>query len=776
MNKIIGMAHFELGNFSQAEQYLEEYAKTASKLTKEEFYHIAYSQYQSGKYDESLSNFKEISQLKDELGTMANYYIAEIYLRKKDSKAAQTAFYKLSKNAVIKKLKEDAQFNYALLSYELGEERNAINTIKTIRHGHPHFEDAQKLLVEILKNTSDYLAAIDLIEKLPNKTPELESIYQRLAYKQAVVDYNDGRSIDALRYFSIAASNPTDSELVAKSLFWQANLHYEQEKKSQAARLLEELLEVFSSDESLKKLPTHSRAHYLQGYVLWDREQYEPSLAHFRESIKTEDHLSTLQKADAHTRIADVYLLKNNYVKSNENYLQALRNNVNNDYAAYQLGIVAGLQKEPIDRILILEEFLENYPNSEYRDNALFDIADTYLAMNRLNYAIQTLDDFESEFSYQSPLSEKALLRRGLISYNLGNVNEAIKAYSKVFELNPTGEEKKEALIALEELYVNELNDPNSYFKIAEGLGGIKLDEFDKDSISFHLAYELFRDGEYFNAITNFDKYKNNYKKGFFIVPAYYYSAEAYSLQKEYNQAVTSYEWVVNNGKSEYYLKALKKAALINYNHAQDYSKAFNYYSKLIEEEKIMDLEYISAALICANLSSKQDAVIKYANLLVQQEDATDEQKATAYFYLGKASYNSNSIDEAIMAYNKVVMLAKNNKAAEASYALSKIFYDRGNLDQAETQALETTKRANNYPFWVAKSLLLLTDIYIDRSDPYNARAAAEAIIENYKESPDIISEAQRKIEKINQLEESSNRILEEQPSDQIQLDTLKRN
>ncbi|HSF89239.1 MAG TPA: hypothetical protein VLA46_07470, partial [Saprospiraceae bacterium] len=68
--------------------------------------------------------------------------------------------------------------------------------------------------------------------------------------------------------------------------------------------------------------------------------------------------------------------------------------------------------------------------------------------------------------------------------------------------------------------------------------------------------------------------------------------------------------------------------------------------------------------------------------------------------------------------------------------------------------------RANvGYPFWVAKSLMLLSDIQFNAGDLMNARAIMEAITENFTGDEVIMKEASEKLEKIKQAEENQSRI-----------------
>ena len=104
---------------------------------------------------------------------------------------------------------------------------------------------------------------------------------------------------------------------------------------------------------------------------------------------------------------------------------------------------------------------------------------------------------------------------------------------------------------------------------------------------------------------------------------------------------------------------------------------------------------------------------------------------------------------------------------------LSKIRYDQGDLTEAAKLASEANERNGAYPFWIAKSLILTSDIYTDKGDLLNGRAAIEAVIENFKSDESLLAEAHIRLDKIKQLELQSSRIRTNNPEGIIELDTI---
>ena len=68
-------------------------------------------------------------------------------------------------------------------------------------------------------------------------------------------------------------------------------------------------------------------------------------------------------------------------------------------------------------KIEMLNSFLQVYPKSSYRDDAMYELANTYVAANKQDLALKTFDRLISEYRNGS-YTAKSILRQGLIYYN----------------------------------------------------------------------------------------------------------------------------------------------------------------------------------------------------------------------------------------------------------------------------------------------------------------------------------------------------------------------
>jgi len=145
---------------------------------------------------------------------------------------------------------------------------------------------------------------------------------------------------------------------------------------------------------------------------------------------------------------------------------------------------------------------------------------------------------------------------------------------------------------------------------------------------------------------------------------------------------------------------------------------------------------------------------------------ASQDHKATANFYIGKIEFDKNSHDSALAAFNQVIELSDNEQTAEARYLVAYIYYKKRELNVAKQLCVNATRESSSYIYWVAKSVILLSDVLSEQGDLFNARAALEGLLENYDEDAELVSIAQKKLEQLITKEQSSSRIREDHTDD----------
>ena len=771
VNQLVGQAYFEKGDYRKALPYLEYYADNAKQLRAEDLYQLGYVHYQDKNYQQAIIRLEELGTLDSEMGQSAMYALADSYLKIGNKTGARNAFRAASRMDYDDDIQEESNFNFAKLSYELNFDREAITALEKIDPSSSFHAEAQTLLSSIFLNTRDYDNALATIEKLPNLSPALKETYQKVAYFKGIQLYREGEFEEAKKRFNQSLENPIDNRTKALSYYWLGEIAHQEEDFQTSTREINKFLAL---SKNLKNLPDESSVHtanYIQGYNYLEQEDYNGALGYFERAatgIKNNalfiSNPIVAQKiqGDAILRSGDAYFKRNQYDNALEYYNTAVdQNHTGFVYALYQKAIIEGLKGNQTNKIIALDDLVENHPNSEYADNALMQLGITYLEISKLDKASQPLKELLEKYP-NSNLRNQALLKLGLISYNQGSLEEAANYYKQVFGNNPTEKEGEAALTALEEIYVDDLAQPDVYFAFLETIPGYKVEADEKESINFKAAASQYENGNYKKAIISLNNYIRLYPAGKNIIKAYFYRGDAHTAEKEYSEALRDFEKVIDKGNSSYYVKALDKAAIIAYYHEEDYEKSYDLYNKLESATDKVDtrLEAQEGALSSAYLIGNSEAVLNYADKVLKNPDVTTEQRALANFYLGKIAFDKEDYLDALRAFNEVTRTSNNEETAEARYLIAYIYYVQRDLEVAEQITLNAQSESSEYPYWAGKSIILLADILAEKGDVLNARAVLEGWIESYTEDEELLNIARKKLEALKAREASSNRLI----------------
>ncbi len=772
IHQLIGQAYFENGDYQNALPFLEYYEDKSNKLREEDFYQLGFVQYQNQKYKACIPNFKELDKTDSEMGQSAMFYLADAYLRTGDKASARNAFLKVSRLKYDEALREDALFNYAKLSAELHFDRDAIAALQRFQPTSKYYGQSQELLSETLINTKDYKSAIHIIENLETQTPRIKEAYQKVCYYQAIKEYSARNDVEALKYFKKSLQVPIDAKIKALATFWPGEIYYHQKNYGSSKSELSKFLTLASDLADLPPASSLATAYYTQGYNYLKTKDFVTALKNFEQSIEEirkdgsmKDLLANQILPDAYLRAGDCNFKRNKYALALSHYNEAIALQAPGfEYAIFQKAVIHGLQGKSQEKIYALENLVENYPNSAYADDALLEMGETYQDIGAFEEALVPLQHLVTKYRGKSTLINQAYLHLGLITYNLGDPEKALVYYKKIFENNPSSKEAKDALAAIEEIYVEDLGKPDEYVAFVESIPGYKVSGSERDSLNYLVAERLYENAEYERAVGAFGEYLAKYPKGFYVLDAYYNRGECHSILKNFDQALPDYEFVIGRGQSRFYLFALEKAALISYNHAQQFEKSFEYFSKLESLTNDPQLKFTAqlGAMRSAYRSGDRRATVQYADKVMKNESASAEERAVAQFYQGKILFEDKEYDRALALFEKVVANSNDENTAEARYLQANIFYLQGDFDQAEEYCRISYSESGSYPYWVAKSLILLGDILLEKEDYFNAKAALEAVIDNFTDDQELVEIAREKVKQIEALEAKANRIIDE--------------
>ena len=90
---------------------------------------------------------------------------------------------------------------------------------------------------------------------------------------------------------------------------------------------------------------------------------------------------------------------------------------------------------------------------------------------------------------------------------------------------------------------------------------------------------------------------------------------------------------------------------------------------------------------------------------------------------------------------------------AEAKYQLANAYFQFGSIEMAEEEVMSFTQMQTTQQYWLAKGLILLSDINVQRGDLFQAKQYLLAFQSNYPHQDDIPAIITQKLQEIQALE-----------------------
>ena len=239
MNQLLGHAHFERGEFTEALPYLEAYVNKTKKVRREDLYELSYCYYQAKQYPKAIEGFKQLSGKEDTLSQHAMYMLGDAYLKTGQKSNARNAYLFCASNSSNSALKEVSKYNYAKLSYELGYQDEALNSLQSFLTEYPnstYTKEAKELLVSVLANTSNYADALNLLQTVDKPSENVKKLYPRILFGRATEYINDGRLTEADALLDKALKDPANAAILPYINFWKGEIAYRNNKIDDAIR------------------------------------------------------------------------------------------------------------------------------------------------------------------------------------------------------------------------------------------------------------------------------------------------------------------------------------------------------------------------------------------------------------------------------------------------------------------------------------------------------------------------------------------------------------
>ena len=746
LSKIIGESYFNLESYSEAILYLKDYKGNRGKWNNVDYYQLGYAYYKQNDFESAISEFNKIIDGDNSVAQNAYYHLGESYINLDKKQEALNAFRNASQMDYDLKIQEDAWLNYAKISYEIGNPYESVPQVLTSyldTYPETSFKvDIETLLIDSYITSKNYKEAIKLLDN--KKSFENRVAYQKVAFYRGVEMYNEGDYTNAKDLFNKSIKEAKDPVFTSRATFWKAETDYHLNNFDEALigfKQFEQQGEAFAVKEI-------NNIDYNIAYTYFKLKNYSKATEYFQTFVNNRKD-DKLRLNDAYLRLGDGYFVSSDYNNAISAYDKAIAiNEIESDYATFQKTMSYGFSGEGSKKIVGLKSFIANYPRSSLRDDAMYELANSYIKTNETDKAMAMYDRLNLEYK-NSVFISKALLRQGLSYYNANDNERALNKFKNVANDYPSTEEANQAVATARLIYID-LGRVEDYAAWVKTLDFIDVTDAELDNTAYLAAEKQYLNTNTDSAIRQFNKYLNEFPNGIHALKSHFYIAELYSKKELPDNARPHYEYVINKQKGEFTEQAIVKLSEI-YLGDKNWDQAIPLLRRLESEADYpQNITYAQSNLMNAYYQKENyTEAVNYAEKSLQNSKIDNKVKSDAQIIIARSAIKTGNESKAKEAYAEVEKIATGALAAEALYYNAYFKNKEGRHESSNTTVQKLARDYSSYKYYSSKGLVLMAKNYDALSDAFQATYILESVISNFSQFDDVISEAQQELKRI---------------------------
>jgi tetratricopeptide (TPR) repeat protein len=753
ISKIVGESYFNLKKYEEAIPYLKIYRGKRGKWNNTDYYQLGYAYYKQNDYENAVKYFNRIIDQKNNVSQNAYYHLGECYLNLEKKPEALNAFKSASEMSFNLKVKEDAALNYAKLSYEEGNPYQSVaEVLQDYLKNYPkskHYSEINELVVTSYLHQQDYKGALTYLSKKKSKVNK-ELTYEVSLYRGMQL-FNQNKLADALPLF-VEGKKSSTPEILIRASYWKAETDY----------LLENFQKGFDEFTAFKKninskdLEEFQLIDYNLGYCAFKLKEYEKSIALFQSFLKTSNNDITLND-DATIRLGDGYFATKEYKKAIKHYKKIIDNfGTDGDYAQYQAAMSYGFLDENNQKIDALKALIKNYEITSLKDDALFQLGNTFATIKNNSAAHDAYKIILEKFP-KSGYVPRTLLRKGLLYFNDNEDEKALISYKKIASNYPNTPEAKQAVFNARNVYVDTGNI-DEYADWIKTLKFVDITDDELDNTMFEAAENKYLDNKSEKAIEGFQKYNKRFPEGAHALKSNYYLAQLLVSNNQEDKAISNYQYVISQNLSEFSEESLNKLSQI-YLEKEAWKKAIPLLVRLEQEANYQQNILFAQSNLMKGYYQSEDyeKAVLYAQKLLTKDKIDANVEYDAKIIIARSAFKTDDMQTAEEFYFVLQRNATGEVKAESLYYNA--YFQNSNKEYTESNKTiqDLTSNYSAYKYWGAKALVLMAKNYYALKDAYQATYILENVAKNFTDYEDVVSEAKSELEKIKANEAKTN-------------------
>lgn len=747
LHRMIGEIYYQDSIYDKAAYHLEQYHKLrvakGRQILRNDLYLLGISNYSIEQYSQAINYLKQVKQENDSISESTCLHLGHSYLRANNLEKAILAYAAAIQFDINPILREEAMYNYVQATYlqnsALGENITAFQTFIQEYPKSRYIDRVYALMADIYLTSKNYQAALDALLEIQQPSEKVLLTCQYLRYQMAVDAFLQNDMNNALKWaieLIEKEANTTDHKTEAYYLCAQA--YYQLQQYPQTI----EQINLYQQQPNIAHSENQKTAIYLKAYALFNQKQYTSAEPVYREYISLLANNTSNTYLDALNRLGDCLFHSRHFQDACDTYAQVAQlNSFGADYALLQSGYARGLMHQYAEKVKVLTSLTQQYPNSDYADDALYEIARSELQQEHNMEAINAYQTLLEKYP-NSTHTAKASLELGMTYRTLKQYDKAIHAFKHTISTYIGSEESYSALEGIEQILV-ETNRVDEYIAYTKTLTNINMEVISNEDSLIYVTAELqYMMGNYQQAIAGLNTYLTSFcPGGRYCTNATYYAANSFYQLKQNEQAIEHFCTLADMQGNPYIEEACMRVAELS-SDKQEYRTALYYYQRMSEvaSSSSKRITALIGMLRCSHhLVEENNTTIDIATRLLNEPTLDSIVRNEALYYRAKAYIKNEQYESAIDDLIPVAQEVRTARGAEAKYLIAECQYHMEDINSAEEVIMSFTKQQTSHQYWLAKSLILLADINVKRNELFQAKQYLLALQKNYRVQEDDI-------------------------------------
>ncbi|HTZ10938.1 MAG TPA: tetratricopeptide repeat protein [Candidatus Margulisiibacteriota bacterium] len=496
--------------------------------------------------------------------------------------------------------------------------------------------------------------------------------------------FHQSKFLEALAQFEPLLQDPSAKDIQDAVLYWIAEVHFKGNSFSKSATFYKKIIDDFPKSTYLPA------AYYSLGWCLFQEQKFAEALEYFK--IAESKYPKEQQAKDIAFKIIECLYNLKDYAGLKEKAKSYLKessgDNSRSSYFYFYSAEADYYLDNFTDAIQAYSKAISGSSDGKIKALSKLGLGWSYLKSKKYQEAQTAFQEISQELLERNSV-DVLLLGKAILLTETNKMNEAVKAYEEL--ANVTAQPlilmqaylgKADALSSLAEYTEAIKTYKEALSKLDAGL--IPADTADK--IHYGLAWVYLKEGEFKEAIIEFQKVASASGDNIVKVSALCQIGDAYQDSGDYEKAQQTYDNILKSYPDSLYGDYVQYQLGVTLLKESNYDGAITVFSTLkrnFPESKLMDDATYSLGL--AYFQRQDYNTSKELFEKFQEEFKDSNLKSQALYLLGTSLYNLAKYQEAIEAFKNIIRLygQETDLVQKAEYEIADCFDQMGNEKEA---------------------------------------------------------------------------------------------